>query len=258
MPNYNKGSCVERAITSVQRQTLSDFETVLSDDKSTDLPFSFLFSFIHLDSRIRFWVNPKHIGTNQNRVKCVCAARGIWLLSLDSDDEFMNRTAEIAVRTHQRTGADLIAFKALQVNKQGRYSIYYSCEIPCTESDNNTLVHIFRTLTRGWTLWNKLIGRLIYQQALLLMGYEVCTASIDRFQDRLHFLVMIRFIHKYVKIKYFGYLYHRDVWNNSARRVPNWKPLMTTVNKYIAQISTRQLPSYFDLAALRILCAAMN
>jgi glycosyltransferase involved in cell wall biosynthesis len=257
IPNFNKGAYVKRAIRSVQHQTLQDFEVVFSDDKSTDLPFSVLVPLIQSDERIRFWVNQKHIGTNQNRANCVCAARGIWLLSLDSDDEFMNRTAEIAVKTQQRTGADMMAFRALQIDYQGRYSVYYPCDIPCNEADNNTLVAIFKTLGRGWTLWNKFLARSIYQKTLLLMGYEICTARIDRLQDRLHFLIMIRFVHKYIHIHYFGYLYHRDVWNNSARRTPNWKPLLTLVNRYIAQTARRQLPNYFDIPAMGQLCAAI-
>jgi hypothetical protein len=185
-------------------------------------------------------------------------SRGIWLLSLDSDDEFMNRTAEVAINTYKKTGADIVAFKALQIDNQGRYSMYHPCEIPCREADNNTLVGIFQSLGRGWTLWNKLIARSIYQQALILTEFETCRAVIDRLEDRLHFLVIIRFVHKFVQINYCGYLYYRDVWNNSARRTPNWRPLLQTVNRYLAQISVRRLPDSFDIQALDPVCEAIK
>jgi glycosyltransferase involved in cell wall biosynthesis len=144
MQNYNKGAYIERAICSVLSQTLRYLELVISDDKSDDLRLYSLLPLLRSDVRIQFCANSRCLGTNRNRVKCVCLSHEMWLLSLDSDDTLMNRTAEVIVNTQCETGADMIEFKSLQLTPQGRCYVLDWGSIPFTLADNNTLVKAFR------------------------------------------------------------------------------------------------------------------
>jgi glycosyltransferase involved in cell wall biosynthesis len=254
MPNFNKGAYIERSIRSALRQTFPDFELVISDDKSDDLPWITLLPLVNSDARIRFWVNKKRLGTNRNRAKCVCGAHGIWLLSLDSDDELMNRTAEITIKTHRQTGADMSEFRSLQIDSRGRCRVLQCASIPFAQANNDTLIRAFRRGKANWTLWRKMIARSIYEQALLMMGPEICMAILNRGQDKLHCAIMYRFVRKFVRIDVFGYLYYLDIYNNSVRRTPHFSPLSRFIDYLIHKMLIRPLPNFFDFPALRILC----
>jgi hypothetical protein len=198
------------------------------------------------------------MGETQNRAKCVCLARGIWIFSLDSDDELMNRTAEMALKTHQRTGADMVEFQILQIDFHGQCQVFRTSRISSREADNNTLIRAFRNRALSWNLAYRMIACSIYQKALLLMGSKICMAVINIGADKLHFAIILRFVHKFVQIDYAGYLYYRNIKDNSIRRTPNTKPILATVDKYIAQIYTIQLRDSLDIKGLHRLCSVIE
>jgi glycosyltransferase involved in cell wall biosynthesis len=258
MPNYNKGAYIERAIRSVLSQTLRHLELVISDDHSDDLPWYSLLPLLRSDLRIQFHTNSRCLGINRNRVKCVCLSHGMWLLSLDSDDTLMNRTAEVVVNTQRETGADMIEFKSLQITPQGRCDVLDWGSIPFTQADNNTLVKAFRVRQFNCYLWRKMIARSIYQRALLMMGFEMSMATINVMEDRVHCASVITLVQKFVSIDYFGYMYHRNIYNSSHRRTPNWWFFLKKVNHYIRKIFLSEFPHAFDDKALQQLCVQID
>jgi glycosyltransferase involved in cell wall biosynthesis len=258
MPNYNKGVHIMRAIYSVLRQTLRQLELIISDDESDDLPWQSLLLLLHSDTRIHFFMNRKRLGIHRNRAKCVCAAHGIWLLSLDSDDELMNRTGEITMKTHQYMSADMVEFKSFQIDHRGRLQVFEWAPIPFSQADNNTLVAAFRQKRINWTLWRKTVARSIYEQALLMMGANICTKMLDRGEDKLHCATMYRFVHKFIRIDYYGYVYYQNVYNNSERRIPHFGPLLKIIDNLIRDIYSQRLPDYFTGSSLNVLCLVIN
>jgi glycosyltransferase involved in cell wall biosynthesis len=254
MPNFSKGPYLARAIFSVLQQSLLEFELIISDDRSDDLPMMFLNSLLYAHGWIRFWVNQKRLGANQNRAKCVCAAHGIWLVSLDSDDELLNRTVEVVVETHKRTGADMIEFKSFQIDGLGRFRVFEWAPIRFTSVNNNTLVNSFRKGRINWTLWRKAVARSLYEQALIMMGPAICMTTITFGEDALHCGTMYRFVRKFVRITYYGYVYYLNVYNSSIRRTPNHRFMFQLVNRFLRMIFARQFPEFPDPHALRVLC----
>jgi hypothetical protein len=167
----------------------------------------------------------------------------------------MNQTAEVIVSTHHEKGADMTEFKSLQIGLNGKSQAFDWNSIPFAQADNNSLVDEFRRGRVNCFLWRKSVARSIYEQALLLMGYEMCTAVINVLQDRLHCASIIRFVRHFVRIDYVGYRYYRNIYNCSSRRKAEWKPCLTIVNSYIAVIFARPWPATFDRTALRTLCS---
>jgi glycosyltransferase involved in cell wall biosynthesis len=170
MPTYNKGEYIVRAVSSALAQTLTDFELLISDDCSDDLTSTNLQPFLCCEPRIRYWVNDERIFTNRNRVKVVRAARGPWLLCLDSDDELMNRTAEVDYAAQLRTGADMVEHKAIQVDWSRTRLPWVFKPPPFREADNETLTKAFWNGTMNWTLWLKMMRRALYVRALQFLG----------------------------------------------------------------------------------------
>lgn len=60
--------------------------------------------------------------------KCIYSAQGTWIPFLDSDDELMNRTAEVDFKAHELSGAGEGEHKMLLFLSGGRISIFQSRE----------------------------------------------------------------------------------------------------------------------------------
>jgi glycosyltransferase involved in cell wall biosynthesis len=140
IPNYNKVRCLARAVRSTLRQSLSNLEILISDDCSIDLAENTLLQLQGVDQRVRYWVNRQGLFSNWNPAKCAYSPRGSWILFVDSDDELVNRTAEIDFKAHKITVVDVIEHKRLQLLSSHRICIFEWREVPVREADNTLLL----------------------------------------------------------------------------------------------------------------------
>jgi glycosyltransferase involved in cell wall biosynthesis len=85
MPLYNKAIEVIRAIDSVLKQTVSDFELIVVNDGSTDKGPEIVKSIN--DSRIRI-IDQKNAGVSVARNRGICEAQSDLIAFLDADDEW--------------------------------------------------------------------------------------------------------------------------------------------------------------------------
>jgi glycosyltransferase involved in cell wall biosynthesis len=85
IPTYNRAREVTRAIRSVLGQDGADFEVIVVDDASSDESFSLVSSI--LDRRLFTFRHSANRGVSAARTTGVNAARGAWMVFLDSDDE---------------------------------------------------------------------------------------------------------------------------------------------------------------------------
>lgn len=86
IPTYNRVDVLPRAIDSVRKQTMEDFELIVVDDGSTDDTQSYLQSLD--DPRIRTVAHGTNQGANVARNTGIEAAEGTYVGFLDSDDEW--------------------------------------------------------------------------------------------------------------------------------------------------------------------------
>lgn len=85
MCSYNVSRFIDRAIQSIQAQTYTNWELIISDDASTDDTVSRVKSYLS-DTRIRLIQQPKNLGYVQNKNVCLQQATGDLVTQLDSDD----------------------------------------------------------------------------------------------------------------------------------------------------------------------------
>src|SRR5271170_1724815 len=83
IPVFNGGEYLERAIASVLRQTLRDFEVIVVDDGSTDGAVDR--AMLIKDSRLTILSQP-NAGAPTALNRGVSAARGEYIAFLDADD----------------------------------------------------------------------------------------------------------------------------------------------------------------------------
>jgi glycosyltransferase involved in cell wall biosynthesis len=86
LTSYNRERYLAESIESVLRQTLMDFELVISDNCSTDRSLEIARDYAASDQRIRVSVNDRNVGQFQNRRRAAELARGEYLKYHDSDD----------------------------------------------------------------------------------------------------------------------------------------------------------------------------
>lgn len=84
MPVYNASQTVGDAVSSIQKQTLTNWELIIIDDRSFDETVSIIRSL--RDSRIRIFINSKHLGTAASLNKALAKANGRYIARMDADD----------------------------------------------------------------------------------------------------------------------------------------------------------------------------
>jgi glycosyltransferase involved in cell wall biosynthesis len=88
LPTYNRADTIHRAIESVRRQTLQDWELVVIDDGSTDNTAAVIQKRYAREPRLRL-IRQKNTGVSGARNAGMRASAGKYLAFLDSDDEYL-------------------------------------------------------------------------------------------------------------------------------------------------------------------------
>lgn len=89
IPTYNRATKIEKAIRSVQAQTLDNWELIVSDDGSKDNTAEIVDRLSREDSRVRYIRHDPNRGAQVARNNGIKAAKGEWIAFLDSDDEWL-------------------------------------------------------------------------------------------------------------------------------------------------------------------------
>jgi glycosyltransferase involved in cell wall biosynthesis len=89
MATYNRADTLPRAIDSVLRQDMPDWELIIVDDGSTDNTRAVIENYLGKDSRIRAAFHERNLHVHAAKNTGFDHMRGEWFTTLDSDDEMM-------------------------------------------------------------------------------------------------------------------------------------------------------------------------
>ena len=93
-PTSNCARFIEETIKSVQAQTFTDWEMIISDDCSTDNTKEVIAPYLASDSRIKYICNEQNSGAAITRNNALRIASGRWIAFLDSDDLWLPEKLE--------------------------------------------------------------------------------------------------------------------------------------------------------------------
>lgn len=93
-PSYNCSKFIERTIKSVQKQTYTNWEMLITDDCSTDNSVEIIKEISLKDSRIKLFLLEKNSGAGVARNKSIEQAQGKYIAFIDSDDMWMPEKLE--------------------------------------------------------------------------------------------------------------------------------------------------------------------
>jgi glycosyltransferase involved in cell wall biosynthesis len=168
IPLYNRAHTIERALSSVERQSFGDLEIIVVDDASQDGGAE---KIAGRDPRIRILRHEANRGAAAARNTGIGAARGEYVAFLDSDDEWLPRklATQIDLLGRCRRGADAVAAAFILLDDaSGRYQTVRapfrrdprrSLLLGCTVSPGSTLV-CRRDYFTGGRLFDERLRRL--------------------------------------------------------------------------------------------------
>lgn len=123
LPTFNRESLLPRAITSVLRQSLKQWELIIIDDGSTDSTQSLVRKYTKLDSRIRY-LYQENQGAASAKNHGLVHANGKFVAFLDSDDYLKpNHLSSRFEMFKQDPGLDLIYGDAEVIGEKNIASI---------------------------------------------------------------------------------------------------------------------------------------
>lgn len=117
MPVYNAETFIHKAVVSLKKQTLLDFEVICLNDCSTDDTLQALHALAASDPRFRIISAEQNGRAGKARNTAIGHARGEYVAFLDSDDELKVNALEEYYMTARETNADYI-FAQTEVNEK--------------------------------------------------------------------------------------------------------------------------------------------
>lgn len=122
MPAYNAARFLEAAISSVQAQTMEDWELLVIDDGSSDESCQIAEAFAQKDPRICFLPNPKNMGVSATRNRGIELAKGTYIAFLDSDDVWHPEKLQMQLEAMEKSGAGICYTSYAIVDEHGKKS----------------------------------------------------------------------------------------------------------------------------------------
>ncbi|MET0085266.1 MAG: glycosyltransferase family A protein [Sedimenticola sp.] len=154
IPTHNRADLLERALKSVQGQTLPPLEVIVVDDGSEDHTREMVSEKF---PRVRYLHQPNR-GVSSARNLGISEARGDWIALLDSDDEWLpSKLASQKTRLESQPGHHICHTEEIwirngkRVNQMKKHTkqggaIFQHCLPLCVISPSSVLIHksVFR------------------------------------------------------------------------------------------------------------------
>ena len=116
---YNSAEYLSQTVSSVLKQTYSEWELILIDDCSEDASLSIAKSFAERDSRIKILQMPEN-GGMASAINLGCQnAQGRYIAFLDSDDLWLPNKLEAQVNFMRERNVAITCTSYIQINTAG-------------------------------------------------------------------------------------------------------------------------------------------
>lgn len=119
--SYNSGEFISATIKSIQAQTYTNWELLITDDGSNDSTIDIVESFKKKDSRIKLFLLEKNRGTGAARNNSIKEASGRYIAFCDSDDQWKpdKLTKQINFMKENQINFSYCSYDV--VNEEGEY-----------------------------------------------------------------------------------------------------------------------------------------
>ena len=128
-PSYNCADYIADTIKSIQAQTYTDWELLITDDCSTDNSRQIIQDFAEKDPRIRLLCLEKNSGAGTARNNSISEAKGRYIAFCDSDDRWTPEKLEKQIRFMEEKGCGLSYTSYMTCAEDGRINGIVVCRL---------------------------------------------------------------------------------------------------------------------------------
>lgn len=118
IPTYNNLSYLKRAISSLENQTVKNFETIVVIDGSSDGTLDFLKNYNKKKINLKYVFIKASGGPAKPRNIGIKLSIGKWICFLDADDEWYNKKIEEVNVAIKNNCFDILYHKEILINKK--------------------------------------------------------------------------------------------------------------------------------------------
>lgn len=171
IPIYNVEKYVEQCLESVDGQSYEDYEIILVNDGSTDASEAICKSFVANSNRNYQIINQANGGLSAARNTGLAAAKGQWIVFVDSDDYISTDLLKTLDAAMAKNGADLYTFNHNRIDANGNFvakKLYAVENARLTfKSEAEMTKYIcdeFLNYSLGWEAWGMIYKRSIIEE----------------------------------------------------------------------------------------------
>ena len=216
IPMYNTEKYITQCLESVAGQTFSDYEVIVIDDCSTDNSVKVVEGLVdRFEGKLQLIKLKKNNGTPAiPRNKGIKAAKGKYIIFLDSDDMFVDTALEELIAIAEATQADVLhANQFITAKNSEDFTTDTQVELDSWEdfppvkkvvtvsSDLKERVKAFSAKAFIWSCWNKLFRR------DFLISNKIEFATITYSEDMPFCFKALCLAKKYVRVPNVFYMY---------------------------------------------------
>lgn len=192
IPAYNSEDFLERTVDSVLCQTYSDYELIIVNDGSTDNTLSIAKDLAQRNNNIRC-INKENGGLSSARNAGIKAAKGEYLVFLDSDDRLHSNDLLRKIAYITQTNPDLIIGNVQAVTSNNK-RFFISSNFGLKVNDNMHIQEIIKAYVRlnrqpPWLSFQSIINRNFLIRNKILFDEETPTQ-----EDVLFFFQMAQYV----------------------------------------------------------------
>lgn len=149
-PAYNSEEFLESSVSSIIKQTYSNWELIIVDDGSTDETSIICDKLASSDKRIKV-IHQDNQGQSKARLNGVHSASGDYILFLDSDDQYEPNALEIIIKHLNNKDLKMLVYNASVIQKNKGISLVYKFD---TVKSDITVVDFFlkRRISYFWSI----------------------------------------------------------------------------------------------------------
>jgi len=115
MCTYNGEKYLKEQLDSICKQTIKNFELIITDDCSNDATVNIIQSYQRNNSRIKLYINEKNLGFKKNFEKAISLCHGNYIALADQDDVWKTNKLELFLSQIQQNS--LIYSDAILINE---------------------------------------------------------------------------------------------------------------------------------------------
>lgn len=162
MPVYNVEKFLNKALTSVENQTFTDFEMIIVDDGSNDKSCEIAEEFCNKNSNFKL-IKQENSGPAAARNTGVSHCKGQYIAFMDSDDYLEKNFLEELYNLAQKTGADITCcnFNMYFPNKNLKIYMPFN-SLPGVYTKSKALRKLILDISVHYFIWNKLYKKELF------------------------------------------------------------------------------------------------